>query len=164
MGNENIYKETRKSLGLSRDDASKLLGVITPERLERIENNKFPIQPDEVCVMADKYKEPSLRNYYCSTQCPIGQQSVPEIKVKNLAEIIIQMIASLNSMKKKQERLIEITSDGRIDNEELNDFIYIQKELERISTTVEALRLWTETMIAEEKIDVEKYNALKELG
>lgn len=164
MGNENIYKETRKKLGLSRDDASKLLGAITPERLERIENNKFPIQPDEVCVMADKYKEPTLRNYYCSTQCPIGQQSVPEIKVKNLAEIIIQMIASLNSMKKKQERLIEITSDGIIDNEELNDFIYIQKELERISITVEALRLWTETMIADEKIDVEKYNALKELG
>lgn len=162
--NENIYKETRKSLGLSRDDASKLLGVITPERLERIENNKFPIQPDEVCVMADKYKEPSLRNYYCSTQCPIGQQSVPEIKIKNLAEIIIQMVASLNSMKKKQERLIEITADGVVDNEELNDFIYIQKELERISITVEALQLWTETMVAEEKIDVEKYNSLKELG
>ncbi len=161
---ENIYKEIRKSKGLSREDASKLLGLITPERLERIENNKFPVQPDEVCVMADKYKEPSLRNYYCSTQCPIGQQSVPEIKVKNLAEIIIQMVASLNSMKKKQERLIEITADGIVDNEELNDFIYIQKELERISVTVEALQLWTETMVAEEKIDVEKYNALKELG
>ena len=161
---ENIYKEIRKSKGLSREDASKLLGLITPERLERIENNKFPVQPDEVCVMADKYKEPSLRNYYCSTQCPIGQQSVPEIKVKNLAEIIIQMVASLNSMKKKQERLIEITADGIIDNEELNDFIYIQKELERISVTVEALQLWTETMVADEKIDVEKYNALKELG
>ncbi len=161
---ENIYKEIRKSKGLSREDASKLLGLITPERLERIENNKFPVQPDEVCVMADKYKEPSLKNYYCSTQCPIGQQSVPEIKVKNLAEIIIQMVASLNSMKKKQERLIEITADGIIDNEELNDFIYIQKELERISVTVEALQLWTETMVADEKIDVEKYNALKELG
>lgn len=161
---ENIYKEIRKSKGLSREDASKLLGLITPERLERIENNKFPVQPDEVCVMADKYKEPSLRNYYCSTQCPIGQQSVPEIKIKNLAEIIIQMVASLNSMKKKQERLIEITADGIIDNEELNDFIYIQKELERISVTVEALQLWTETMVAEEKIDVEKYNVLKELG
>ena len=164
MGNENIYKEIRKNMGLSREDAAGPLGVITPERLERIENNKFPIQPDEVCVMADKYKEPSLRNYYCSQQCPIGRQDVPEIKVKNLAEIIIRMIASLNSMKNKQERLIEITSDGVVDNEELNDFIYIQKELERISVTVEALQLWTEQMIAEEKIDVEKYNKLKDLG
>lgn len=163
MGNENIYKETRKKLGLSRDDASKILEVITPERLERIENNKFPIQPGEVCIMADKYKEPSLRNYYCSNECPIGMQYVPEIKVKNLAEIVIQMIASLNSMKKKQERLIEITADGIVDDEEMNDFIYIQKELERISVTVEALQLWTERMIADGKIDVEKYNALKEL-
>ena len=113
--------------------------------------------------MADKYKEPSLRNYYCSNQCPIGQQYVPEIKVKNLAEIVIQMVASLNSMKKRQERLIEITADGIVDDEELNDFIFIQKELEKISVTVDALQLWTERMIADEKIDVEKYNALKKL-
>lgn len=161
---ENVYKELRKNRGLSREEAGELLGSITPERLERIENNKFPIQPEEVCIMADKYKEPSLKNYYCSNQCPIGQQYVPEIKVKNLAEIIIQMVASLNSMKKKQERLIEITADGIIDNEEMNDFIYIQKELERISVTVDALKLWTETMIADGKIDVDKYNTLKELG
>ena len=160
---ENIYKELRRKMGLSREEAGDLLEKITPERLERIENNKFPIQPDEVCIMADKYKEPSLRNYYCSNQCPIGQQYVPEIKVKNLAEIVIQMVASLNSMKKRQERLIEITADGIVDDEELNDFIYIQKELEKISVTVEALQLWTERMIADEKIDVEKYNALKKL-
>ena len=30
--------------------------------------------------MADKYKQPSLCNYYCANQCPIGQQYVPEIK------------------------------------------------------------------------------------
>lgn len=161
MENRNVYKEIRKNLGLSREDAGKLLGVITPERLERIENNKFPIQPEEVCIMADRYKEPALKNHYCSNQCPIGQQYIPEIKVKNLAEIVIQMVASLNSMKNKQERLIEIASDGIIDNEELNDFIYIQKELERISTTVDALQLWTEQMIADEKIDVEKYNTIK---
>ena len=158
---ENIYKELRKQKGLSREEAGELLEAITPERLERIENNKFPIQPDEVCIMADKYKEPSLRNYYCANECPIGIQDVPEIKVKNLAEIVIKMVASLNTMKKKQERLIEITADGIVDNEEMQDFIYIQEELEKITVTVDALKLWTESMIVDGKIDVEKYNELK---
>ena len=92
---------------------------------------------------------------------PIGMQDVTEIKVKNLAEIVIKMVASLNTMKNKQERLIEITADGIIDNEEMKDFIYIQEELEKISTTVDALKLWTESMIADGKIDVEKYEKLK---
>lgn len=158
---ENIYKITRVEQGLTRDEASELLGTITPERLERIENDKFPIQPDEVCLMAEKYKTPALCNHYCANECPIGKEYVPEIKVRTLSEIVLQMVASLNTMKKSQERLIEITADGVIDDEELKDFVHIQEELEKISITVETLQLWTEQMIAEEKIDIEKYNAIK---
>lgn len=161
LANENTYKSIRTRLGLSREEASELLESITPERLERIENGKFDIHPEEVKLMADKYKEPTLCNHYCSTECPIGQQYVPEVKVKDLAQIILEMLSSLNSMKKSQERLIEITADGKIDNEELEDFIFIQSELERISITVETLQLWAEQMIADGKIDIDKYNAIK---
>ena len=85
---------------------------------------------------------------------------VPEVKVKDLSQVIFEMLASLNSMRNRQERLIEITADGVIEKEELEDFIYIQKELERISLTVETLQLWTERMIATGKIDIDKYNEL----
>ena len=71
------------------------------------------------------------------------------------------MLASLNSMNKRKERLIEITADGVIDNDELDDFIFIQEELERISITVETLQLWAERMLATGAIDAEKYNARK---
>jgi len=161
LANENTYIAIRTRLGLSREEASELLESITPERLERIENGKFDIHPEEVKLMADKYKEPTLCNHYCSTECPIGQQYVPEVKVKDLTQIILEMLSSLNSMKKSQERLIEITADGKIDNEELEDFIFIQSELERISITVETLQLWAEQMIADGKIDIDKYNAIK---
>ena len=39
-----------------------------------------------------------LKMNYCANQCPIGQQYVPEIKVKDLSQIILEMLASLNSM------------------------------------------------------------------
>ena len=112
--------------------------------------------------MAEKYKQPSLCNYYCANQCPIGQQCVPEIKIKDLSQIVLEMLASLNAMNKKKERLIEITADGTISGDELEDFIFIQEELERISITVETFQLWSEKMLATGVIDAEQYSAYKE--
>ena len=112
--------------------------------------------------MAHKYKRPSLCNYYCSHQCPIGQQYVPEIQIKELSSIVLEMLASLNSVNKKQERLIEITADGKINNNEIDDFIAIQDELERISITVETLQLWAEKMLANGIIDADAYNARRQ--
>ena len=111
--------------------------------------------------MAEKYRQPSLCNYYCANQCPIGQEYVPEIKVKDLSQIVLEMLASLNSVSKQKDRLIEITADGKISGDELEDFIFIQEELERISITVETLQLWSERMMATGVIDEEQYNAYK---
>ena len=158
---KNIYQKTRENLDLSRDSASELLEWISPERIERIENEKSTPNPDEVLQMADKYKLPRLCNYYCSHQCPIGQEYVPEIKTKELSQIVLEMLASLNAMNKKRERLIEITADGKIGNDEIEDFIYIQEELERISITVETLQLWSEKMLANGIIDEKKYKEIK---
>ena len=157
--NKNIYHKTRESLQLTREAASELLESITPERIEKIENERSLPHPDEVLVMAEKYKQPSLCNFYCANQCPIGQQYVPEVKIKDLSQIVLEMLASLNSMSKQKERLIEITVDGKITGDELEDFIYIQEELERISIAVETLQLWSERMLATGAIDVEQYNA-----
>ena len=160
--NKNIYHKTRESLQLTREAASELLESITPERIEKIENERSLPHPDEVLVMAEKYKQPSLCNFYCANQCPIGQQYVPEVKIKDLSQIVLEMLASLNSMGKQKERLIEITVDGKITGDELEDFTYIQEELERISIAVETLQLWSERMLATGAIDVEQYNAYKD--
>ena len=159
--NKSMYQTTRESLKLTREAASQLLETLSPERIEKIENDRTLPHPDEVLVMAQKYKQPNLCNYYCANQCPIGQQYVPEIKVKDLSQIVLEMLASLNAMQKKKERLIEITVDGRIAGDELTDFIYIQEELERISVAVETLQLWSERMLATGTIDPEQYQAYK---
>lgn len=162
---DTIYKATRKKHGMTRDEvcdrALSLGSALQSERLERIENGKFPITPDEVLLLAEIYGEPTLCNHYCSKECPIGEKYVPEIKVKDLTQIVLEMLSSLNSMKKSQERLIEITADGVISDDEICDFIYIQSELERISITVETLQLWVEQMLADEKINIDKYNQIK---
>ena len=159
--NKNIYHKTREALHLTRESASELLESISPERIEKIENERSLPHPDEVLLMAEKYKQPRLCNYYCAHQCPIGRQYVPEIEMKDLSQIVLEMLASRNSMSKQKERLIEITVDGKISGDELKDFIGIQEELEKISMAVEALQLWAEQMLATGAIDVVQYNAHK---
>ena len=159
--NKTIYHKTREALHLTRAAAGELLESIAPERIEKIENERCLPHPDEVLIMAEKYKQPSLCNYYCANQCPIGQQYVPEVKIKDLSQIILEMLASLTSMHKRKDRWIEITADGVSSDDELADFIAIQKELERISITVETLQLWAERMLATGAIDGEQYRRCK---
>ena len=128
--NKNIYQRTREGLELTREQASELMVTMSPERIEKIENERSMPHPDEVLLMSDQYKQPDLCNYYCANQCPIGAQYVPEIKIKDLSQIVLETIASLNAMQKKKDRLIEITVDGEITDDELEDFVQIQQELE----------------------------------
>lgn len=159
--NKNIYQLRREELGLSREKASELLETMPAERIEKIESEKSLPHPDEVLLMSEAYKMPNLCNHYCANECPIGQQYVPEIKIKDLSQIVLEMLASLNSMNRKQERLIEITADGKIEGDEIKDFIHIQEELEKISITVETLQFWSEQMLANGAIDIEAYNTYK---
>lgn len=159
--NKNIYQITREHLDLTREEASELLVTLSPERIEKIENQRAMPHPDEVLRMSDKYKQPDLCNYFCANQCPIGQQYVPEIQIKDLSQIVLETIASLNAVQKKKDRFIEITVDGQITEDELADFVAIQKELEKISIAVETLQLWCERMLDTGAIDPAKYAKLQ---
>lgn len=58
--------------------------------------------------------------------------------MKELSGIVLEMLASLNSVNKKRDRLIEIAADGKIDSDEIGDFVRIQEELEGIAAAVGA--------------------------
>ena len=150
--NKNIYQISRESMGLTREAASEQLSYISSDRIEKIESEKSIPHPDEILSMADCYKNPSLCNYYCSHECPIGQEYVPEVKFKELTQITLEMLASLNALEKEKNRLIEITVDGIISEDELKDFEKIQAQLAQISLTIDSLQLWVQKAIADGKI------------
>lgn len=153
--NKNPYYVMREEKDWTREYVcyEKLDGLISHNKLEKIENDRINIHPDDVLLLAQTYDAPELCNYYCSHECPIGQKYVPEIQVKDLSRIVLEMLASLNSVEKEKNRLIEITADGEITDDEIKDFMTIQEQLEKISMTVEALQLWTEKMLATHKKD-----------
>lgn len=148
--NKSPYYLARHEKDLTREQVcyDKLDNLISVNKLEKLENGRMNLNPDDVLLLAEAYEKPELCNYYCSHECPIGKKYVPEIEVKDLSRIILEMLASLNSVETEKNRLIEITADGAITPDELKDFKTIQEKLEHISMTVEALQLWTEKMIS----------------
>ena len=150
--NKNIYQTSREAASLTRDAAAERLTFISADRIEKIESEKSLPHPDEILAMADCYKNPSLCNYYCSHECPIGQEYVPEVKFKELSQITLEMLASLNALEKEKNRLIEITVDGVISTDEMKDFEKIQQQLAQISMAIDSLQLWVQKAIAEGKI------------
>ena len=144
---KNIYQLSREELELTREKASERMEFISADRIEKIESGKSLPHPDEILAMADCYKNPSLCNYYCSHECPIGQEYVPEVKSKELSQITLEMLASLNSLDKQKARLIEITVDGVISDDEIEDFKHIQEQLEQISMAIDSLQLWVQKAI-----------------
>ena len=77
---------------------------------------------------------------------------MPEVKIKDLSQITLEMLASLNSMEKEKNRLIEITVDGQITDDEMGDFKKIQERLSNISMAIDSLQLWLQKSIADGKI------------
>ncbi|MBP3451511.1 MAG: helix-turn-helix domain-containing protein [Agathobacter sp.] len=150
--NKNIYQQSRENASLTREAAAEKLDFISASKIEKIEYEKTLPHPEEVLAMAKCYKDPSLCNYYCSHECPIGQEYVPEVSFKELSQITLEMLASLNALEKEKNRLIEITVDGVISEDELNDFKKIQTQLSQISLAIDSLQLWVEKALIDGKI------------
>ena len=151
--NKNIYQISRENMEYSRDTAAEKMGFMSSDRIEKIENEKSLPHPEEVLAMAGCYKNPSLCNYFCSHECPIGIEYVPEIKEKALSQITLEMLATLNKLVRKKDRLIEITVDGELSEDELPDFLKIKEELKEMSLAIDSLNLWMDQTIASGKID-----------
>lgn len=151
--NKNIYQMSREEMDYTREAAAEKLGFISSDRIEKIENERTLPHPEEVLAMSDCYKAPSLCNYFCSHECPIGKEYVPEIKVKELSQITLEMLATLNKLAHEKERLIEITVDGELSQDEMPDFLKIKEELGKMALVIDSLNLWLDQAIASGKIE-----------
>ena len=145
---KSIYQLAREEAGMTRAQASEALEFISESSLEKIENGKTSVKPEDVMAMARAYKRPDLCNKYCSGECEIGIANVPAIEVCSLSEISLKVLATLNSLEAEKNRLIEITEDGEITADEIDDFYHIKDLLEKISITADTLKLWVDNSIA----------------
>ena len=146
--NKSIYQITREDLGLTREKAAEVIPGFSPERIEKIENDRIQIRPEDIRLMAEAYKAPGLCNYYCSQECPIGQGRTPRVESRALVQIVVETLNGSNRLNQYRDRLLEIAEDGKITENEYDDFSDIREILERLQVSISSLQLWLEEQMA----------------
>ena len=151
-----MYMTVREELALTRERASALIcrQCISADRLEKIENRRLLARPDEILAIAEAYKAPAIINYYCTHDCDIGGRYISEVRPKELSQIAIETLNSLNKLVQVKDRLLEIVEDGTISADEAEDFCTIKSNLDKIARAVESLQLWLNESIAKGNIDL----------
>ena len=148
--NKNVYQLSRERAQLTREAAAERMVFLTSARIEKIESERSAPHPEEVLAMAEAYGDPMLRNTYCTRECPIGKKYVPRAEEKSISQITLDMVVTLNDLMRDRDRLMEITVDGTISDEELKDFRKIRENLERMSSAIESLKLWVDGAMEQE--------------
>ncbi len=164
---KSVFQLAREKAGLTRERAGELFAGagwqgLSPERIERIESGRVDNpDPYDVLAMSEVYRDPTLCNYYCTQRCKIGERYAREISAEEVPQIVLELITSINRFSLRRDRLMEIFSNGRVDEDQIEDFAHIQNELEHISASVDSLRYQTDKMLADGLIDEKKYKAIR---
>lgn len=152
--NKNVYFCARKEAAThnpalyARDRAAEMIGV-SQSTLADYELGVTKVVPvDKVVLMADLYDCPELKTGYCKHECPIGKDYPIKTKVGGLEGITLRVLKALDKddIREMRNTLIEIASDGEVDEDE-------KEELQRILDGLDAIILAaSELKLAGEKI------------
>ena len=145
---DNAYKKARIRAAefndklKSREGAAEMMGV-SPSSILNYETGVCKqIPPDVVVKMAEIYSAPELMNYYCCNECPIGKCIAPNVELKEISCLAIQLSVLSKNPETFVERLMEILQDGSVDKDEKQDFMTIVKGLIEFSEKIQSLELW----------------------
>ena len=127
----------------SREGAAELLGYASSSTITDWELGVKIPTPDAVLKMADLYNAPELINKYCTEQCPLGG-NVPKVDMESLDRITVKTLSTFRKLSETKEKLLDITEDGIISDDEKNDMRSIIKHMEEIEKVAVSLKMWAE--------------------
>ena len=139
---------------------------ISASRLEKLERDVLAVNAQDVVELAELYKLPDLCNYYCANECPIGtapDSGISKAKDSELPQIVLSLLNSINRLDAQKDRMVEITVDGKIDDNELRDYLRLEKSLKEISDVATSLSLWVRKQVLEGLIDEDSLENEREI-
>lgn len=153
--NNNVYFKARKRAAIyderlySREGAAELLGISVSSLADYELGNTKIVPVDKVVLMADLYKAPELKNQYCKTECPIGQQMPIATEIKGLEGITLRLLREFDTamISEMKQQLMDIVADGVIDEDERPHLQKILSKLDDITKAISEMRLVGEKLL-----------------
>lgn len=151
--NKSHLQLCREACGWTREEASDALQTISPDRLEKLENDKTRVHPEDIVEIATGYKQPELCNWYCHEECAIGQKIVPALEPMDLTRSVMDIMNRLTLLNAQKDRMVALAADGQITPEERQEFSGIYEQLDQLTNSVESLKVWVRKTLADGKLD-----------
>ena len=155
-----IYYNARRAAGLTQERFAEMIGC-SPDSVRNYEAGTQVPGDDIVRAMCEISGMGILAYWHLCRKSTLAADMLPEVDRLPLPQAVVQLLCAIGDFDDNHRTLVKMAADGKISGDELEDFIFIQEELERISITVETLQLWSERMLATGVIDEEQYNACK---
>ena len=155
-GADNIYFASRKEAGKyneklnSREGAAELLGLSASTLAHYELGVTKVVPPDAVVMMADLYRAPELKAYYCAHECPIGRGMPVATNVNSIELVTVKMIKAFRpeEAEEAKQKLVDIASDGEITADEIPTLEWVLGYLDTMAKTVSELRLTCQKVLA----------------
>lgn len=125
----------------SKEGAAELLGVSVSTLSDYELGVTKVVPPDMVLKMSDLYNAPELENYYCTEMCPLGCE-MPKAEILDIDRITVKALSVFRHLDKTKEKLLDITEDGIISNEEKPELEQVLSELEELEQVTQNLKIW----------------------
>ena len=148
--NKNIYYLARIEAASvepqfsSRDTASQCLGI-ERSRLARIELDRVQPYPEEILIMAQQYKAPYLCDDFCKNVCAIGVNRLLGKKIRSMKQdsferLSLRFISNAHSVEETSRRLVEISKDGQVTEEEYESFRNVLASMEELTESIREIK------------------------
>lgn len=153
--NQNVYFRARKAAAeyneklFSREGAAELLGISLSAVADyELGITKF-VPVDKVVLMADLYNSPELRTWYCKHECPIGKHIPLATQAGGIEGIALRLLKEFDTkqIKEMNKKLIDITADGIISDDEKPVLEEIIGRLDELSVAISELKLAGEKVL-----------------
>ena len=149
---ESIYFSCRKRAAIyndrlnNRERASEELNV-SESSLRNYELMLTPVPVDVVVKMADLYGAPEIEACYCKNDCPIGKRMSITTRIRGIEQITCSLLnhAESDKMHEIKKKLLEIASDGKLDQDEETELKEIVAQLNCLADDVMELRMFLKT-------------------
>ncbi len=155
---DNVYYLARIKAAEYNDQLSGREGAaqvvcIERTRLANIELGNINPYPEEVNLMANIYNAPSLVNYYCSSQCPLGCGRVDKLAPRNLESAALKIERLTRDIDEIARDISDIAEDGEITKEERLLFDQRTDQLVALKKSIEELILVSQQSCADDALE-----------
>ena len=137
----NIYYNARHAAGLTQERWAETLGL-SVETVRQYETDRIMPSAEVVQTMAEVAMLPALCYWHLCRKSKLARDVLPEVERLPLPQAVVQLLAGIRSFENKHrdDNLLEIAADGRVDQLEGVLFRQILDELETIVRAAIQLR------------------------